>query len=147
VPQGGQQVTPTGPDEATPAAVLTGVTAANVAEVRRRVAAAAQQLGMGPDRYDPFVVAVNEIVINAIRHGGGHADVTILTGRADLVVEVRDNGPGLPDGSGSHLPPPTQPGGRGLWLVYQLCPDVAFDSGPTGTTVRLALALASTDHC
>jgi anti-sigma regulatory factor (Ser/Thr protein kinase) len=140
-------VTPTGPHEATPAAVLTGVTAANVAEVRRRVAAAAQRLGMSPDRYDPFVVAVNEIVINAIRHGGGRADVTILAARAELVVEVRDRGSGLPAGTTGQLPPPTQAGGRGLWLVDQLCRDVTFDSGPTGTTVRLALAMAGTDHC
>jgi anti-sigma regulatory factor (Ser/Thr protein kinase) len=138
-------VTPTGPHEATPATIA-GVTAANVAEVRRRVAAAARQLGMTPDRYEPFVVAVNEIVINAIRHGGGHADVMIVAGRGELVVEVRDHGAGLPEGTGSHLPPPTQPGGRGLWLVQQLCPDTRFATGPAGTTVRLALALATTDQ-
>jgi serine/threonine-protein kinase RsbW len=133
-------VTSTGPTGHRPADVaLVGVTAEEAAEVRHRVTRTAEGVGAEPDAIATFAIAVNEVVINAVLHGGGTADVTIAAGSDGVLVEVRDHGPGLPPGRRGALPPPDQPGGRGLWLIEQLCPGAAFDSGPTGTTVRLRL--------
>jgi serine/threonine-protein kinase RsbW len=134
-------VTSTGPAEHRPAEVaLVGVTAEQAARVRRQVTRAAERAGATSDATATFAVAVNEVVINAVLHGGGTADVTIAAGPGGVLVEVRDHGPGLPPQRHGQLPPADQPGGRGLWLVEHLCPDAVFDSGPAGTTVRLRLS-------
>lgn len=112
------------------------VTAPDVGKVRRAVRAAAHDVGLDPDQTDRFVVAVNEVVINALQHGGGVVEVTIGRG-SDVMVTVADNGPGLAVDAPSRLPPPDQENGRGLWLVRHLCDDVSIDGGPDGTRVRL----------
>jgi len=134
-------VTSTGPPDAEPSTVsLPGVTAPDIREVRRRVADAAVRVGIHPDDAAQFTVAVNEVVINAIRHGGGIADITIATKGDEVTVQVRDHGPGLPASASAALPPPDQLGGRGLWLVRQLCDNVTFHSSRSGTFVVLSAA-------
>jgi anti-sigma regulatory factor (Ser/Thr protein kinase) len=108
------------------------------ADVRQVVAAAAEAVGIDRLAADRFVIAVNEVVINAIRHGGGIADVTITGDDGRLLVTVVDSGPGLSIGVPAELPPPEQTHGRGLWLTHHLCDDVTIDSSPAGTRVRLA---------
>jgi anti-sigma regulatory factor (Ser/Thr protein kinase) len=110
------------------------------AEVRHVVAAAAEAIGLDRGAAERFVVAVNEVVINAIRHGGGIADVTITGDGVRLFVTVVDFGPGLSAGATAELPPPEQTHGRGLWLTHHLCDDVTIDSSPAGTRVRLVLS-------
>lgn len=113
------------------------VTAARCAEVRRRVGEAARHAGLQQERIERFTLAVNEMVINAVQHGGGTAHVTILADSGDVVVEVRDRGPGIPAHVAAELPPPEQPHGRGLWLARQLCDEVTVRSSDTGALVRL----------
>jgi len=113
------------------------VDGSGVAKVRHVVAAAADAIGIDRVDADRFVVAVNEIVINAVRHGGGIADVTITGDGGRLFVTVVDFGPGLSIGVPTELPPPEQTHGRGLWLTHHLCDDVTIDSSPGGTRVRL----------
>jgi anti-sigma regulatory factor (Ser/Thr protein kinase) len=110
------------------------------AGVRHVVAAAAEALGLDKIAADRVVVAVNEVVINAVRHGGGIADVTITGDDGRLLVTVVDFGPGLSVGVPAELPPPEQTHGRGLWLTHHLCDDVTIDSSSAGTVVRLVLA-------
>jgi anti-sigma regulatory factor (Ser/Thr protein kinase) len=114
------------------------VDGSGAAEVRHVVAAAAETIGLDRVAADRFVVAVNEVVINAIRHGGGIADVTINGDDGRLLVTVVDFGPGLSADVPTELPSPDQTNGRGLWLTHHLCDDVTIDSSPAGTRVRLA---------
>jgi anti-sigma regulatory factor (Ser/Thr protein kinase) len=118
-----------------------GVTAEDCAEVRRRVAEAADQAGLPQERAVRFVVAVNEIVINAVQHGGGEAEVTITLQGDGVVVEVRDYGPGITGHAAVELPAPEQIHGRGLWLAHQLCDDVTVRSVDIGALVRLSAAV------
>ena len=112
------------------------VTAPEVGDVRRRVRAAALDAGLASDDTDRFIIAVNEVVINALQHGGGAVEVAVGLD-SGVVVTVTDGGPGfVPDGP-FHLPPPDQEHGRGLWLVHRLCDDVTIDRGPNGTRIRL----------
>jgi len=131
-------VTSTGSPDGWPLVNLPGVNVSQVADVRRRIIEVALSLGIPGDRAGDFAVAVNEIVINAIRHGGGLADVIVRANGAKLVVEVRDRGPGVPASAPQQLPPPDRLGGRGLWLARQLSDDFSLHTSPAGTLVRLA---------
>jgi anti-sigma regulatory factor (Ser/Thr protein kinase) len=117
------------------------VDATRAADVRRSVAEAARVIGMDESVADRFVVAVNEIVINAVRHGGGIADVTVSGDDHRLLVTIVDYGPGLDLDRPITLPPAEQTHGRGLWLAQKLCDDVAIDSSATGTRIRLSAAI------
>ena len=122
---------------------LPPVTVAGVEEVRHRVSEAARKVGLSPERVASFTVAVNEIVINAVEHGGGTAAVTLLMWARRLVVEVADHGtapwhftvPVAP-------PPPDQLHGRGLWLAKQLSDELTVDTRGGERLVRLTAELA-----
>ncbi|MGK5739475.1 ATP-binding protein [Micromonospora sp. URMC 103] len=130
------------PDAHPVAATVRGVTAPGAADVRRRVTAAALGAGLGPDGAEQFTIAVNEVMINAIQHGGGAADVTLSVAPGLVVVSVRDRGSGIPEHVSPHLPSPQTLGGRGLWLVQQLCENVTIDTSDTGTVVTLSATAA-----
>ncbi|MFC0509094.1 ATP-binding protein [Micromonospora costi] len=131
-----------GPETAPVAATVRGVTAPGVATVRHRVTDAALRAGLAPDQAEQFTIAVNEAMINAIQHGGGAADVTVSAGSGLVVVSVRDHGSGIPEHVAPHLPSPQTLGGRGLWLVQQLCENVTIDTSGSGTVVTLSAVAA-----
>lgn len=88
-------------------------------------------------RADDVVLAAHELVINALRVSGS-AEVACWSEADWLVVEVSDQGPGLPDETAGYVPPgDNQEGGRGMWLAWSLADDVAVASGGTGTRIRL----------
>jgi serine/threonine-protein kinase RsbW len=136
---------PAGPDDVgagqSPADVVRHTLRIDVtraAHVRRSVIEAARAVGLDQSVADRFVVAVNEIVINAVRHGGGIADVTVAGDDHRLVVTIVDYGSGLDPDRPLALPPAEQTHGRGLWLAHHLCDDLVIDSSTAGTRVRLS---------
>jgi anti-sigma regulatory factor (Ser/Thr protein kinase) len=58
-----------------------------------------------------------------------------------LLCEVADAGHIADPLAGRELPPPDQLGGRGLWLVNQLCDLVQLRSSPGRSVVRLHMRL------
>jgi anti-sigma regulatory factor (Ser/Thr protein kinase) len=117
---------------------LPPVTVSGVAEVRRRVTDAAREVGLSPERAAGFIIAVNEIVINAVEHGGGTAVVTLILRAGSLVVEVADTGSApwrfsVP----TSPPPPDQVHGRGLWLAAKLSDDLTVEAADARRLVRL----------
>jgi anti-sigma regulatory factor (Ser/Thr protein kinase) len=85
-----------------------------------------------------FVVAVNEITTNAVRHGGGRGRLHLWREDNRLRCRVVDRGPGIPpDRHGEKRPSPYTLGGRGLWLARQGCESVMLDTGPHGSVVTL----------
>lgn len=113
----------------------------DLARVRRLVADAAARTGLSPDRMDRLTVAVSEVATNAVVHGGGAASIRITGGPGELVVEVWDGGGGQAPRLVAAPAPPSQPNGRGLWLVSQLCDGVDIRASQAGTTVRLTMRL------
>lgn len=113
----------------------TGVTA-----VRRAVAARVAAAGLSGESLEGFVLAVHELVANAVRHGGGAGRIHLRRQGDTLICEISDQGEG-----GARLPaaPPavTAPGGRGLWLAHHLTGDLRIDSGPAGLCVTIRTAL------
>ena len=104
--------------------------------VSRRSAA----FGLDPARTDDLVLAVNEIVTNTLRHGGGRGVLRVWHEGDSMVCEVRDRGQIDEPMVGRTRPGPTQESGFGLWLVNQICDLVQVRSFASGTVVRVHMA-------
>lgn len=112
--------------------------------LRHEVTRCAIAAGLHAQRLEDFVLAVNEIVTNAVRHAGGHGRLRMWLVGAILQCEVVDQGRGIPDDEdeGTVLPPSYAVSGRGLWLARHLCDTLTVHTGPEGTTITLASAVA-----
>jgi anti-sigma regulatory factor (Ser/Thr protein kinase) len=106
-------------------------------EVRSFVSAFASATGVGGDWSDDFVIAVNEVAMNSVVHGGGSGLLHLWRDGDALVCDIRDDGRIDDPLVGRRTPCGTEPGGRGLWLANQLCELVQIRSLPGTTVVRL----------
>jgi anti-sigma regulatory factor (Ser/Thr protein kinase) len=95
--------------------------------------------GLSKDRAVDLVLAVAEAAANAIRHGGGAGIVSAWRRDGELIVEVRDSGRLTDPLAGRVRPATSASGGRGLWLIHQLCDLVELSPG----RFRLHLSLAA----
>jgi serine/threonine-protein kinase RsbW len=111
-----------------------------VTALRHTVTSAAETAGLAGDQLDDFVVAVNELLTNAVRHGGGSGHVGLWRDDDSVVCVVSDHGGGLSPRRADHptRPAPDQPGGRGLWLAGRLTDTFTVASGDGGTAVRIS---------
>ncbi|MGC5284704.1 ATP-binding protein [Micromonospora sp. DT231] len=112
----------------------------DLARVRNEVEVVSRRCGLGHDEIEDWVTAVNELLINAIRHGGGRGFVCLFLD-GQLMCEVTDQGRGFNTAHyvpGAERPPLTGGGGMGLWMVGQMADYLLVASGPAGTTIRIA---------
>ena len=65
-----------------------------VTALRHSVMACAGAAGLSGDRLEDFVAAVNELMTNAVRHGGGSGLVTLWRADGAVFCEVSDRGAG-----------------------------------------------------
>jgi anti-sigma regulatory factor (Ser/Thr protein kinase) len=136
-------------------------TAAEVPAVRVQVEDLAARAGLGQPALGDWVTAVNELLTNAVRHGGGSGRLHLEYHGGEyhggeyhggeyhggeyhgsLRCEVRDDGDGfaVEDYLGrSARPRLSATGGMGLWIVQQMTDALTIDSGPTGTTARITV--------
>ena len=119
----------------------------SVTGVREYAAGKARRHGLDTDAVERFALALHEVMVNSVDHGGGGGMLRLWTEDGDLVCEVRDEGVITDPLVGRHRPTPTQPRGRGMWMVNQLCDLVQVrSSGSFGTVVRLRMAGTGTRH-
>ncbi|KKJ95156.1 ATP-binding protein [Micromonospora sp. HK10] len=116
-----------------------------VTELRHSVTSCARGAGLTGQRLDDFVLAVNELITNAVRHGGGQGRLRLWQQDGQLVCEVADHGQGI---SARRLndrdrPAPGAAGGWGLWLARELSDTMAVQTGQAGTIVRISATLAT----
>lgn len=110
---------------------------AELGDLRARVARAAADAGLDPERRSDIVLAVHELAANSIRHAGGSGELELWTTPGRVSAEVRDRGK-IDDPLVGRIDPAGQrEGGLGLWLVGQLCDLLQIRSGEQGTTVRI----------
>jgi anti-sigma regulatory factor (Ser/Thr protein kinase) len=114
---------------------------ASIATVRRVVFVHATRAGLDDERADALALAVHEAASNSVRHGGGRGTARIWHDKGDLVCEIRDSGSIAEPLVGRVRPDFGQEGGRGLWIVHQLCDLSQVRSSPSGTTVRMRMRL------
>lgn len=100
---------------------------------RRRAA----EEGLAPDRVEELVLAVHEAAANSVRHGGGDGTLRLWREGGELICEVRDQGSIADPLLGRTPPPSAATGGRGLWLINQLCDLVELRSAAGATVVRM----------
>jgi serine/threonine-protein kinase RsbW len=108
--------------------------------VRLETAKWAVGTGLPAERVDDFVIAVSEIVTNAVRYGSPEAQLELRGGAGNTVLaEVRDTG------RWEMLAAREEAEGRGrmgLALARRVCDEVDIRLGPAGTTVILRMNLA-----
>ena len=93
------------------------------------------------------LLALDEAVSNAIRHGSGGGEPVEVTVESDgewVEMSVRDGGPTprlprLP----AEPPPVYQTGGRGLWLILQLVDEVRLQRVGGGTRLTMRRRVSS----
>lgn len=111
---------------------------AELSEVRRRVAVAAERAGLEPRGVADLVTAASELAANSVTHGGGNGTLRLWREGDHLLAEVEDRGRIDEPLVGRLRPTISQEGGRGLWLANQLCDLVQVRSSvDRGTRVRL----------
>jgi anti-sigma regulatory factor (Ser/Thr protein kinase) len=109
----------------------------SLSAVRSTVTDYASAAGLTPARITDFVLAVNELVGNSVRHGGGGGELRLWIDDETLLGEVSDTGSITDPLAGRRRPDPEQAGGRGLWITNQVCDLVQIRSAPGSTVVRL----------
>jgi anti-sigma regulatory factor (Ser/Thr protein kinase) len=127
-----------------PASLLSEtVDGSRVTELRHAVGGHLRTIGLAGDRLEDFVLAINELLTNVVRHGGGTGWLRLWRGDRDIVCEVSDRGPGLSAGHVDRLerPVPGAVGGWGLWLADRLSDSMSVQTGPAGTTIRITTTL------
>jgi len=108
---------------------------------RGSLAGAVEAEDLPRGRAEEFLIAVGEVVANALGHGHGLAELTLWSTNDGVVCAVHDDGPGVDDPFAGYLPPGNDDAaqGMGLWVARQLSDSLAIQSGADGTTVRLGI--------
>jgi anti-sigma regulatory factor (Ser/Thr protein kinase) len=118
-------------------AVARAFTVAGLTSVRREVEAWAVELGVEPAGAAGLALAVHEAAVNSVLHGGGEGVIARWAADGRAVCEITDAGVLNDPLAGRSLPQPQSGGGRGLWLINQLCDLVQIRATATGLVVRM----------
>jgi anti-sigma regulatory factor (Ser/Thr protein kinase) len=112
--------------------------------LRHTVAAELATLDAPREQVDDFLLAVDEMTSNAVRHGGPPVGLRLWVGPDRVVCVIEDGGPGWDDpfaGYGPAHGDDLSLGGMGLWLARQLCDHVDIEHDEAGMRVRLTTRL------
>jgi anti-sigma regulatory factor (Ser/Thr protein kinase) len=111
---------------------------AGLAGVRDFTAARARRAGLPPNRVNDLVIAVAELAANTLAHTSGPGTLTLWVTDDEVICQVQDQGQITDPLAGRVRPSPDAPGGgRGLWVVHEVCDRVEIRTGQAGTTVRV----------
>ena len=109
------------------------------AVARHAVSEMSGRTSLASGEADDLIVAVSEVVTNAILHGRSPATVRVWAAPDRMVVTIHDLGQGPSDPFVGLVPTVRSDGegGFGLWIAHQLCRRVTLDADDDGFTVRL----------
>jgi anti-sigma regulatory factor (Ser/Thr protein kinase) len=94
-------------------------------------------VGVPDEKVEALELAASELATNSIRHGGGAGTVAMWMEPGAMVVEFTDSGRVTDPLTGRLMPSLEQEGGRGVYLVNQLCDLVQLRSSDQGTVIRI----------
>ncbi len=112
--------------------------------LRHAVAAELSGVAASRDTVEDYLLAVDEMTSNAVRHGKPPVGLRLWVGEDRIVCSIDDHGPGLDDpfaGYGPAHGDDLSRGGMGLWLARQLCDHVDITGDENGARVRLTIRL------
>ena len=115
---------------------------ADFASLRHALATELAGVPAHEDVVQDFLLAVDEMTSNALRHGGRPIDLRLWIGSDRMVCTIGDRGTGWDDpfaGYGPAHGDDLSRGGMGLWLARQLCDHVDITSDADGARVRLTV--------
>ncbi len=113
--------------------------AASVRGLRHAVAEQLAELGAGGAAED-FLLAVQELMTNAVLHGGGAGRLELRRVADVVVCEIIDHGAAA-EVPPVRLPGATQPGGRGLWLAHHLTGTLMLTRRADGITASVSICM------
>jgi anti-sigma regulatory factor (Ser/Thr protein kinase) len=88
--------------------------------------------------YDAAMMVFSELVGNVVRHAPGPVQITVLWSEPGaMTLRVADTGGSF--GFEPALPPITREGGRGLYIVSELCRHVSVRRSERGNVVQVIL--------
>ena len=116
-----------------------------LSSVRRFVGSCLEDLPMSERERSNVIFSVLEAVINAMRHGNGMdprraVELVFDCDGEKVTIAIRDEGAGFDPRS---VPDPTdpkllkEPTGRGIFFMRQMMNEITFETGPSGTTVKM----------
>ena len=100
--------------------------------LRHAVAAELAGIAAPADLVEDFLLAVDEMTSNAVRHGLPPVSLRLWTAPDRVVCTITDGGPGWDDPFAGYGPAHGEDlsrGGMGLWLARQLCDHVDITGG------------------
>lgn len=115
--------------------------------LRESVYEAGVAAGLGTQRVTDLVLAVHELAVNSVMHGGGSGTLRVWVEGGALLVEVADQGkfpeeeaaPDDPSDADRRVRPE---GGLGLRIVRRACDRVEISRDPDrGTVIRVAMTI------
>ena len=112
--------------------------------LRHAVAAELAMSAAPRETAEDFLLAIDEMTSNAVRHGRPPVSLRLWASDDRIVCTIADQGPGWDDPFAGYGPAhgnDLSRGGMGLWLARQLCDHVDITQGAAGTTVRLTIRL------
>jgi anti-sigma regulatory factor (Ser/Thr protein kinase) len=105
--------------------------------VRALVAAVTDQAGLSQGRCTDLVIAASEVAANTLRHTSAGGVVRLWSTDSEVLCQFEDTGHITDPLAGHRRPDGDLAGGRGLWLVNQVCDLAEINSSELGTTIRL----------
>jgi len=105
--------------------------------LRDHVRGVAHAAGLSPATAEDLVLAAHELATNSVLHADGHGVLHLWREPGALVVQVDDAGHIDNPLVGRAEPDFNAMGGRGIWMVNQLCDLVQVRSNGRGTQVRV----------
>ncbi|MGP3683508.1 anti-sigma factor RsbA family regulatory protein [Streptomyces sp. IBSNAI002] len=110
----------------------------DLGEVRDHAEVWARGTALSAARRGDLILALSEAAANSLAHGGGRGALRLWSTGAGIVAEVRDGGRLADPLAGRRRPSLTSVnGGRGLWMIHQLCDLVEIRASGDGLTLRL----------
>jgi serine/threonine-protein kinase RsbW len=111
-----------------------------LATQREAIRDLARRAGLPDERAVDVMLAVHELLANAVRHGAGAGRLRVWLAAGMLRCQVDDTGrPGEPDRTGSW--PVLR--GHGLWVAQQVADQMEVRSGPCGTRATVSFDLGA----
>ena len=117
----------------------------DLSQVRALVLQHAREAGLTEARANDLVLAVSEVAANTLRHTQASGTLSFWRDENEVICEIRDGGTITDPMAGRRRPAADATGGHGLWLVRQVCDLVELDSGASGTTIRMHMAIRTAD--
>ena len=107
--------------------------------VRALVTEHARQARLAPAAAADLVLATSEMATNSVRHAGGQGTFAVWHEPLRVTCQTVDDGRIEDPLVGRRRPGFDDPGGRGMWILNQVCDLVQVRSSPAGTTVRVSI--------